>query len=89
MECCVTVPVWVYDRPVFLSGGRIVGFHAEVKSEQEVCEVEAQSQPVGSGNLFPESVEVEHASRLIFVIVYCPDVARVGKQCSLDDPEEF
>lgn len=43
MECGVTVPVRVDYGPSFLAGCGVVGFHAEVKAQEEVSEVEAQA----------------------------------------------
>lgn len=88
MECCVASPSGMYDWPMLLIACGIVGFQAEVESEQEVGEVHAQSDAIACGYLSPEGVEMEHSSGLIFVVMYCPDVSGVGKQCAFKHPEK-
>ena len=89
MECGITMPIWMYDRPSLLVAGRIVSLKSEVKSQQEVCEVEAQTHAVGHGYLFPESVEAEHTSGLVLIIMYCPDISGIDKCSPFEHPEEF
>ena len=67
----------------------IVGLHSKVKSQQEISEVKSQSYSVGSSKLLVEFIELEHTSRLILIVMYRPDVAGVGKQCTFHYPEQF
>ena len=87
MHCCVSVPVEMENWPSLLPLGRIVGFDAEIKAQKEIIEVHAQAKPVGACYLFPEGVEVEHASWLIFVTVDGPYVASINECAPLKHPE--
>jgi len=68
--------------------GWVDGFHAQVESEDEVIEVEPQSQSVGSGELSVESVETELSAGLFGIVSQRPDVAGVDEESSVEFPAQ-
>ncbi len=89
MKIGVAAPFGMDKRPFFLVHGGVVGFEPQVEAKQEIGEVHAQADAVGSGYLLVESVETEHASGLVFVVVYGPDVSGIDEYGSFEHPEQF
>ena len=69
---------WVVFPSVGLVGG-IDCFHAHVEAQDEVVEIESETESVAHGDLFPELVKLELSSWLIVVVAKSPDIASVDK----------
>ena len=89
MQSIVALEVGMHKRPSLLVERGVVGFHATVETQQEVVEVQTETDAVGGGDFLVERVEFEHASWLVLVAVYCPDVAGVDECRHLKHPEKF
>lgn len=76
-------------RPLFLTLSGIMGFHSHVETEQEIIEVHAQANAVSSGQFLIERLETEKSSRLVRIILYSPNIARVYEDRPLEHPEEL
>ena len=80
VEIGVAAPARVDDGPGLLIGSGVVGFHAQVETQQEVGEVHAQAGSVGRGDLLVEPVETKHAAGLRGVVADGPDVACIHEE---------
>ena len=89
MEFAVTLEAGVQQGPVLLAACRIVCFHAHIDTHQEILEIQADAGTVGRSNLLVELVELEHAARLVFIVLDGPDVARIHKKAQFNNPEKF
>ena len=79
MQSIVALEVGMHKRPSLLVERGVVGFHTAVETQQEVVEVQTETDAVGGGDFLVERVEFEHASWLVLVAAYCPDVAGVDE----------
>ena len=68
---------------------RMYSLHASVKSENEVIEIETQTQSVCYGYLAPEGVNLELAAGLFSVLAQGPDVSGINKGRAVDFPEQM
>ena len=78
----VATEVRTCDWEVFPSVGLVGGidcFHAHVEAQDEVVEIESETESVAHGDLFPELVKLELSSWLIVVVAKSPDIASVDK----------
>ena len=89
MQCKVALEVWVYDDVVVRSGGcgGVDSLHASVETQDEVVEIESESQSLTDGNLTVEFVPSEHSAGLVGIILDVPDVSGVDERRSLKFPE--
>lgn len=87
VKCGVTVPVGMDDWPLFLSHRRIVGFHADIKADKEIREIHSQAKAVGGRQFFIERIEMEHATRLIGIIMDGPYITNVDEGSQFKNPE--
>ena len=64
------------------------GFHATVKTQNEIIKIQADSQPVGHGYLAPKAFQAELATGLFRIIADSPNVARVHKHSPVQFPKQ-
>ena len=80
MEGKITAKFWTEERILVLAGShRIDGFHTSIKSDDEVVQVETESQSVCYRQLLVEAVETEGPLLLSFVLADVPDVAGIDE----------
>ena len=90
VEGKVAVEVVVKDGVVVAACvGWVDGFHSGIEADDEEVGVHAETDAVTNCDFFPEGVEVELTSRLVFVFADSPDVARIDESGSAEFPEEF
>ena len=90
MEGKVAVEVVVENGVVVSAGvGRVDGFHAGIEADDEEVGVHSETDAVTNCDFFPEGVEVELTSRLVFVFADSPYVACIDEGGSAEFPEEF
>lgn len=81
------MPSGVEQRPFLLSHRRIVGFHADIKADKEIREIHSQAKAVGGRQFFIERIEMEHATRLIGIIMDGPYITNVDEGSQFKNPE--
>ena len=64
-------------------------FHTTIESEDEVVEIEAQTQSIGYCYLAPKTVNLELAAWLLGILAQSPDVTGINKCRSVDFPEQM
>ena len=79
----------MYYRPALLIHGRVVRFHAEVETQQEVCEIESYAEAVGRRNLLIEGIEAEQTAGLVLIVADSPHITGIDKYSTLDNPEKL
>ena len=69
--------------------GRVDRLHGPVEAEDEIVEVEAESQAVGDGKFLIEAAETENPTGLGVVAADGPDVSCVDEERPIQLPEQF
>ena len=89
MECPVTSPPRMYQRPGFRAFSGVMCFHAQIKPQQEIIEIKTKSNSVCCGKLFIERSESEESSLLVCIVTYSPYITDIDKYTKLYNPEKF
>ena len=79
------------NEGIVLVGVAISGvdsLHTHVETQDEVVEVQTQTQSVGHGYLFVELVESELSTGLFCIVTQRPDVTRIDECRSIELPEQ-
>ena len=63
--------------------------HTQIKAQQEICKVKTYSGTISRRDLLVERIKMKLPSRLIFIIMNCPDISRINKQCTFYHPKQF
>ena len=89
MNGAVATPTGVNQGPRFCAFGRVMGLHAKIKTQKEVCKVHTYAQTVGGCNLLIEGVEMKHSAGLVLIVVYGPDISGVYEGSYFKNPEKL
>ena len=73
---------------VSLEGG-IDGFHTQVEANDEIVEVQAQSQTVTDSQIFQDALKLKLSPGLIRIVAERPDITRIDKQRTAELPEQM
>ena len=68
--------------------GGIDGFHAHIKAQDEIVEIEADAQAIRHGYLLVEGIDLELTSWLVGIITQCPDITTIEEERTIEFPEE-
>ena len=91
MEGQVTTQVWVYQRIMgfFLRLiGRIDGLHAEVEAQDEVVEVQPETESVTDCQILDHIMDLKLSARLLRIVAQCPNISCISKNSSVEFPEQ-
>ena len=89
MESKITVEVRLQERIFVLAAVHGVhGLHTSVETDNQVVQVETDSQSIGHRQLLVEAVEAERAFLLPFIVADIPDVARIHEDSPIEFPEQ-
>ena len=79
------------DEGVVLVGvaiGGVDSLHTHVETQDEIVEVQAQTQSVGHGDLLVELVESELSTGLLSIVTQRPDVTCIDECSTIELPEQ-
>ena len=87
----VAFEAWMDDRIMVtrIGVGGIDGLHAAIEAKDEVVEIETKAEAIRHGYLSPELVEAELTARLVGIVAYGPNVARIEESGSIDFPKKM
>ena len=79
------------DDGVMLTACRISWidrFHASIKTEEEVAEVQAHAKAVSDSHIAQDILESELSSRLALIVAYGPYITGIDESGAIEFPEE-
>ena len=65
------------------------GLHTHVETNDEIVEVQSQSQTIAYSYLLPEVIEMELSLGLLLIVSDGPDVTGIQEQGAIELPEEL
>ena len=91
MEGEIPLEVGVDNRkmPLAVLVSRMDSLHTTVQTQDEIIEVQADTQSVRHGYLTPERIKAELTARLLSIITQSPDITRIYKDRPVKLPEKM